>query len=85
MSVIKDNMQFTTFNEFYDKRTLIKKNFENASDVYKEVYKMYVFSNRILTNSKAEIIWEFLIEPSDSDFNVKKRDLERLYKSKGVK
>ena len=34
---------------------------------------------------KAELIWEYLIEPSDSEFSVKNKELERLYRSKDVR
>ena len=78
-------MKFETFDDFYERRFLIKKRFQESEDWYKEIYRLYILANRILTMQKAELIWEFLVEPSDSDFCVKSKDLERLYKSKGVR
>lgn len=78
-------MTFDTFDDFYERRILIKRRFRDATDGYKEVYRLYIFANRTLSTQKAELIWEFLVEPNDSDFNVKNKDLERLYKSKGVR
>ena len=85
MNIIKGSMTFDTFDDFYERRILIKRRFRDATDGYKEVYRLYIFANRTLSTQKAELIWEFLVEPNDSDFNVKNKDLERLYKSKGVR
>ena len=85
MSIIKGSMTFDTFDDFYERRMCIKKRFNESNETYKEVYKLYIFANRVLTMQKAELIWEFLVEPVDSEFSVKNKDLERLYKSKVVK
>lgn len=85
MGIIKGSMTFDTFNDFYERRLLIKKRFKDASYGYKEVYRLYIFANRTLSSQKAELIWEYLMEPSDSEYSVKNKDLERLYKSKGVR
>lgn len=85
MGIINATMCFETFNDFYERRILIKKRFKNASNDYKEVYKLYIFANRVLSMQKAELIWEYLIEPSDSEFSVKNKELERLYRSKDVR
>ena len=85
MGIIKGSMTFDTFNDFYERRLLIKRRFRDASDGYKEVYRLYIFANRTLSSQKAELIWEFLVEPNDSEYSVKNKDLERLYKSKGVR
>ncbi len=85
MGIIKGSMTFDTFDDFYERRGLIKKRFNESDAVYKEVYRLYIFANRVLTVQKADLIWEYLVEPSDSEYSVKNRDLERLYKSKGVR
>lgn len=84
MSVVKENMTFSTFNDFYVRRKIIKDLFQGLNQDMKYIYKMYVYSNRLLSTQKADCMWEYLNEPRDSGYFKYESDL-RLYYRKDVK
>lgn len=81
MSVVKDNMTFFTFNDFYERRKIIKSEFEKLSRDMKDIYKMYVYSNRILSDRKADCMWEYLNEPKDSFYFKHEHNLRMYYQN----
>lgn len=68
--VIKDNMEFYTFNEFYLKAREIKKEYDDLSQRDKRIYKMYVYSNCLLKPLLQDKIWEYLNEPLGSCYYI---------------
>lgn len=64
--VVKDEIQFNTFEEFYLKAKNIKKEFEKMTLKEKCIYKMYVYSNCLLKMYIQDKIWEYLNEPIGS-------------------
>ena len=80
MGVVKENMTFSTFNDFYVRRKIIKSLFQNLNQDMKEIYKMYLYSNRILSTQKADCMWEYLNEPRDSGYFKYESDLRLYYR-----
>lgn len=84
-SVVKDELRFETYNDFYIRRKIIKDNFERICTRDKEVYKYYLYANDVLTTPMKDLIWSYLVEPIDSPFYVFDRDLHRYYSEKAEK
>ena len=74
--MVRQSMIFYNFNDFYRHCDYIKKQYVLLSTYDKIVYKMYVYSNRILSEKLANIIWEYLNEPFGSVYYVNKRMLK---------
>ena len=81
MGVVKENMTFSTFNDFYVRRKIIKGLFQNLNQDMKEIYKMYVYSQRVLSTRKADCMWEYLNEPQDSGYYKYENDLRMYYRN----
>lgn len=73
--VIKEEMEFLTFEEFYLKCENIKKMYEKMSRREKCIYKMYVYSNFLIRMNVKDKIWEYLNEPFGSAYYVTKEGL----------
>ena len=65
--MVRQSMIFYNFNDDY-----IKKQYVLLSTKEKIIYKMYVYSNCILTEKLANVIWEYLNEPFGSVYYVSK-------------
>lgn len=83
MGVINERMRFDTFDDFYLRRNIIKSLFDKCSNDEKEVYKYYLYSSSILSYSKKNCIWSFLVEPRDEFYRVGDHELRRCYKESG--
>ena len=81
MGVVKENMTFSTVNDFYVRRKIIKGLFQNLNQDMKEIYKMYVYSQRVLSTRKADCMWEYLNEPQDSGYYKYENDLRMYYRN----
>lgn len=81
MSVVKENMTFVTFNDFYERRKIIKSLFTMLNKDMKDIYKMYIYSNRILSDRKVDCIWEYLNEPQDSFCHKNEHNLRMYYQN----
>lgn len=79
VGVVKETLKFETYNDFYIRRHIIRKEFAGLTAKDKEIYKYYLYANSILSDVKKDIIWSYLVEPKDSPFYVFDRDLERYY------
>lgn len=66
--MINETMVFTTYNDFFKRRYIIKREFNKLNDEHKQVYKWYLYANRMLSTQKVNIMWEFLSEPENSIF-----------------
>ena len=70
MGLVAMYMRFNTFDDFYTRKDIIKKYFSKLSLDEKYIYKMYVYSNRLIKEDKLNKIWEFLNEPFGSFYYV---------------
>lgn len=73
--MVNPSMIFFNFSDFYENAERIKCEYVNLSDEKKRVYKMYVYSNRLLKEFLADKIWEYLNEPFGSAYYVSKEML----------
>lgn len=58
--MISDNIRFSNFSDFYNKRYFIKNEYENMVFNDRLVYKYYVYSRRYLKERVCDMIWEYL-------------------------
>lgn len=70
MDLIGERMKFIDFNDFYQKKDLIKSEFNKLSLHEKQIYKLYVYSNRLINEFKLNKIWEYLTEPFGSAYYI---------------
>lgn len=68
--MVDPDMMFLNFLDFYKNAEYIKMRYTNLSVDKKRIYKMYVYSNRILKDYLADKIWEYLNEPFGSVYYV---------------
>lgn len=61
-----DSLEFLTYNEFFKRRGMIKKKFRSMDSEKQRIYKMYVYSQREMSDKKVDLIWEYLNEPDSS-------------------
>ena len=74
-----DSMGFSTYNDFFKRRDIIKKKYKSAKREIKDIYKMYVYSQRHLSRRKVDLIWEYLNEPDTSVDCPTKEQLEMYF------
>lgn len=60
VDMIKENLKFSNFSDFYIKRCFIKEKYNNLSTYDKTLYKYYVYSRRYLREKTCDAIWEYL-------------------------
>lgn len=58
--MVKDNMCFSSFTEFYVKRNVIRLQYIKMSTDDKVTYKYYVYSRRTLKEKVCDMIWEYI-------------------------
>lgn len=68
--MVDSAMVFYTFKDFYANAKRIKEKYEKLSNYDKRIYKMYVYSNRSLSEKVANKVWEYLNEPFGSFYYV---------------
>ena len=73
--MVNPSMIFYNFFDFYKNAERIKKQYVDLSVDKKRIYKMYVYSNRLLKEHLADKIWEYLNEPFGSAYYVSKEML----------
>ena len=77
-----DSLSFSTYNDFFKRRDVIKKKFRCLKDKERITYRMYLYSQRDFSTRKLDLIWEFLNEPSSSSLCPKKEQLEYYFDNK---
>ena len=77
--MIRDELRFIGFKDFYKNSRRIKKIYDTLSLDEKWVYKYYVYSNRLISVDNLDLIWEYLNEPKNSDFYVSRKKLGEKY------
>lgn len=83
MGVIKERMRFETYNDFYLRKNIIRDMFKELSRDEQEIYRYYVYANRILSDTKADRIWEFLAAVDSEEFFQSVDNLKRYYNKGG--
>ena len=68
--MVKDSMIFYNFEDFYKNAIRIKCEYELLSIKDMRVYRMYIYSNRLLKESLCDKIWEYLNEPLGSVYYI---------------
>jgi hypothetical protein len=68
--MVNPSMTFFNFQDFYVNAKRIKSLYVNLSVEEKRIYKMYVYSNRLLSDKKVDKVWEYLNEPFGSVYYV---------------
>lgn len=61
-----DDMEFSTYNDFFKRRKRIKEMYTNMDKQAKAIYKLYLYAQREMSVGKVDLIWEYLNEPSNS-------------------
>lgn len=64
--MVEKEMMFMGLKDFYNKSRYIKSLYNELCIDEKRIYKMYVYSNCLLTESQKDRIWEYLNEPFGS-------------------
>lgn len=70
MDIVKLDMMFNNFDDFYENAKYIKSRFDLLSLYEKRIYKMYVYSNSIIRYQTLDKMWEYLNEPMGSCYYV---------------
>lgn len=83
MGVIKERMRFETYNDFYLRKNIIRDMFKELSRDEQEIYRYYIYANRILSDMKADKIWEFLSAIDNDEFLRSIDGLKRYYNKGG--
>lgn len=73
--MVDPSMMFYNFFDFYKNAERIKTQYACLSVEKKRVYKLYVYSNRLLKEFLADKIWEYLNEPFGSAYYVSREML----------
>ena len=68
--MVNPSMTFFNFQDFYIHAKRIKEMYACLSVEEKRIYKMYVYSNRLLSDKKVDKVWEYLNEPFGSVYYV---------------
>ena len=80
MDIVDEKMTFATYDDFYERRNMIKERFLKLDEREQAIYRLYVYSNRLLSEKLADIVWEFLQESKESPWFVPTGRMEYYYK-----
>jgi hypothetical protein len=58
--MVRDDMRFSDFSDFYVRRNAIKNLYDALSINEKVIYKYYVYSRRYISERICDTMWEFL-------------------------
>lgn len=75
-------MIFPTYNDFFNRRDIIKREFKKLNGNDKRVYRMYLYAQRELSTNKVDLIWEFLNEPDSSVYCPTEEQLKQYFVQK---
>ena len=70
---------FTTYNDFFKRREIIKKKYNAMKNNERQIYRMYLYSQRNLSTQKLDLIWEFLNEPENSYYCPSEAQLRQYF------
>ena len=77
--MIKNNMCFNDFCDFYSRRKFIREMYKNLSSDDKVIYKYYVYSRRVMKEKVCDMIWEFINAFDEEEYIIKE---EKLYQER---
>lgn len=77
--IIKEPITFYTYNDFIEKRHVIRYCFNRFDDLQKEFYKYYVYANTHCILMYKDRIWDFL--NGDCDEN-ELLNIQKFYKAR---
>jgi len=61
-------MIIPTYNDFFNRRDIIKREFKKLNNNDRRIYRMYLYAQREFSTNKLDLIWEFLNEPENSAY-----------------
>ena len=74
---IDDRLQFYNYNDFIERRFLIKQRFKKIPYQSKRMYKWYVYANVHMNMIYKNIVWEYLNGDKDDEYVLK---MQKRYK-----
>ncbi len=77
--MIRDDMSFVNFSDFYKRRHIIRAIFIKLSSRDQAIYKYYVYSRRLLKEKVCDMIWEYLNVLDDEEYNTYSNKLDLEY------
>lgn len=77
--MIKDELRFIGFRDFYKRSRIIKSVYKSLSLEDKWTYKYYIYSNALISQNRLDLIWEYLNEPDNSEYYVSRKKLGEQY------
>ena len=77
--MIKEEMRFVGYRDFYKRSRLIKQHYHTLSNDEKWTYKYYIYANRLIDDNHADLIWHYLNENENSEDYVSRRKLGEEY------
>lgn len=80
--LMKENMYFNDFIEFYAKKKLIRVMFGRMMRDEREMYKYYIYSKRIFSVKICDMIWEYLNAIDDEELVQCVSNIEEEYKKR---
>lgn len=80
--MLDESLSFSTYNDFFKRRDIIKKKFSCLKNQERITYKMYLYSQREFSTKKLDLIWEFLNEPSSSSLCPTIEQLQHYFDNK---
>lgn len=76
--MIKDNVRFNGYRDFYRRHDVIKNVYELFNREDKTIYKYYVYSRRYLKEYTCDLIWQFLNDSGDVEITKEMLSEERV-------
>ena len=77
--VIREEMRFVGYRDFYKRSRHIKQLYHTLTLDEKWTYKYYIYSNRLLKDNHADLIWMYLNESESSEDYISRRKLGEEY------
>ena len=77
--MIKEELRFIGFKDFYKRSRIIKSKYRSLSLEEKWTYKYYLYSNSLISLTRLDLMWEYLNEPESSEYYVSRRKLGEEY------
>lgn len=80
--MVNEIMIFPTYNDFFNRRDIIKREYRKLNSDNKRIYRMYLYAQRELSTNKVDLIWEYLNEPDSSKFCPTEEQLRQYFVKK---
>lgn len=80
--MVNEIMIFSTYNDFFNRRQIIKREFKKLNNDNKRIYRMYLYAQRELSTNKLDLIWEYLNEPDNSVYCPTDEQLKQYFVQK---